>query len=57
MEEGTFMKVTGKRSKQLVVLLTGVMAISTVVELEYLEVIGGRGMVLNLSAYKTYCKA
>ena len=37
--EGIFVKVTGKRSKQLVVLLTGVMAVSTTVQPEYLEVI------------------
>lgn len=38
--EGIFIKVAGKRSKQLVVLLTGVMAVSTTVQPEYLEVIG-----------------
>ncbi|MCD8237548.1 MAG: UpxY family transcription antiterminator [Prevotellaceae bacterium] len=37
--EGIFVKVTGKRSKQLVVLLTGVMAVSTTVQPEYLEVL------------------
>lgn len=37
--EGIFVKVTGKRSKQLVVLLTGVMAVSTTVQPEYLEII------------------
>lgn len=40
MVEGSFVKVSGKRSKQLVVLLTGIMAVSTTVEPEYLEVIG-----------------
>ena len=37
--EGIFVKVAGKRSKQLVVLLTGIMAVSTTVQPEYLEVI------------------
>lgn len=38
--EGIFVRVEGKRSKQLVVLLTGLMAVSTTVNPEYLEVIG-----------------
>jgi len=37
--EGLFVRVSGKRSKQLVVLLTGVMAVSTTVDPEFLEVI------------------
>lgn len=37
--EGVFIKVAGKRSRQLVVLLTGVMAVATTVEPEYLEII------------------
>lgn len=37
--EGIFVRVSGKRSKQLVVLLTGVMAVSTTVQPEYLEII------------------
>ena len=37
--EGIFVRVAGKRSKQLVVLLTGVMAVSATVEPEYLEII------------------
>ena len=37
--EGIFVRVSGKRSRQLVVLLTGVMAVSTTVQPEYLEVI------------------
>lgn len=37
--EGFFVRVSGKRSKQLVVLLTGVMAVSTTVDPEYLEVV------------------
>lgn len=39
--EGIFVRVSGKRSRQLVVLLTGVMAVSTTVQPDYLEVIEG----------------
>lgn len=38
--EGTFVKVAGKRSRQVVVLLVGVMAVSAEVEPEYLQIIG-----------------
>jgi len=37
--EGIFVKVKGKRARQLVVLLTGVMAVSTTVDPDYLEII------------------
>lgn len=37
--EGFFVRVAGKRSRQLVVMLTGVMAVSASVHAEYLEVI------------------
>ena len=39
--EGIFVKVAGRRSRQLVVLLAGLMAASTTVEPEYLEILKG----------------